>query len=374
MPDYRLMRKEDLLALARSRQLPGRSRMKRAELIEALEAGDGPRARAGARRDELTRRLAKFVEHDRRCPWTSVEGHPCGLPAAAGEEHCVLHGGADITDLAIPITGKLGFDSWPTLLRHLWLASYRIDPLGLDPVIAEMAWHVINGLYYDYFRVEVEGIENVPSIGPALLVANHGGAALPYDAAMLMAAVMNEAPTPRRVRVIGTELFNMLPVASHLYRKVGATFASRDDATWVLGKGHLMGVFPEGERGFMKPVWQAYQLQRFGRGGFVEVARDTGAPIVPVAILGSEEVHPALFVSRSLARVVRMILPEQRVEGVAVFLNPIPLPVRWKIRFLPPLELEREGDSLSQLEVTDRVRSTIQANLDQMVETRTGLF
>ena len=80
-----------------------------------------------------------------------------------------------IADQAIPLTGELGFGSWPPLWRHLSLATYDIDSFGLDPVIAEMAWHVLNMLYYDYFRVEGERIRNVPMEGGAVLVANHGG-------------------------------------------------------------------------------------------------------------------------------------------------------------------------------------------------------
>jgi 1-acyl-sn-glycerol-3-phosphate acyltransferase len=304
----------------------------------------------------------------------SIEGHPCGLPLVVGAEACGLHGGGDIHDTAVPLTGELGFQTWPTLWRHLFLATYDVDPIGLDPIVAEMAWHVVNGLYFDYFRVEVEGIEHVPMDRPALLVANHGGAALPYDAAMLSLAVMNEAPLPRRVRVIGTEIFNMLPWVSHLYRKVGAAYATREDAALLLERGHLVGVFPEGERGFMKPVWEAYRLQRFGRGGFVALAEEAKAPIVPVAIVGSEEVHPAVMVSRRLARLVRLFFPEQRVEEIAVFLNPLPLPVRWHIRFLQPVEARGDADPLGMLERTEEVRRSVQDTLDAMLAERRTAF
>ena len=165
------------------------------------------------------------------CPWRSIEGHPCGLPVLRGRTKCGLHASGAIEDKAVPLTGQLGFASWPTLWRHLNLATYDIDPFGLDPVISEMGWHLLNGLYYDYFRVEVEGIEHVPMTAGAVLTANHGGAAIPYDGAMLALAVLNEAPEPRRVRVIGTEIFNMLPVVSHLYRKMGAAYATRGRCT-----------------------------------------------------------------------------------------------------------------------------------------------
>jgi 1-acyl-sn-glycerol-3-phosphate acyltransferase len=370
MSDLGDLTKAQLLEMARARAVKGRSTMTKAQLIEALQA-----QKPADRRRQLADRLAKLVDPSTRCGWRSIEGHPCGLPVATGADACVLHGGVDIEDLGVPALGRLGFDTWPTLLRHLWLASYNIDPLGLDPVVAEMVWHTANGLYFDYFRVEVTGIENVPMAGRAIIVGNHGGAALPYDAGMLMLTVMNEAPLPRRVRVVGTEIFNMLPFISHLYRKAGAAFASRDDALRVLGRDHLLGVFPEGERGFMKPVWDAYKLQRFGRGGFVELAGQANAPMVPVAIVGSEEVHPAVAVSKTLARAVRMVLPEQRVEGVAVWLNPIPLPVKWHIHFLPPVAPPADPDDpLAILETTELVKAHIQAELNDMLERRQSIF
>ena len=392
--------KKELLVFARERRIAGRSRMNKSALIDALASVDqigddetepieGPgslqlpgispedRAEARARRAALNARLGRFIDTSVHCTWTSIEGHPCALPIVIGTESCGLHGNGSIADRAFPLTGSLGFNSWPALWRHITLATYDPDAFGLDPVVAEMAWHVLNGLYYDYFRVEVEGIEHVPMEGGAVLVANHGGAALPYDGAMLSLSVMNEAEIPRRVRVIGTEIFNMLPFVSHLYRKVGAAYAARDDAKELLRRGHLLGVFPEGEHGFMKPVWEAYRVGRLGRGGFADLAEEAGVPIVPVAIIGSEEVHPAVMVSKRLAQLVRLIFPEQRVEEIAVALNPIPLPIRWRIRFLPPVEPCGPGrsiDTLERLERAEDVRRSIQHALDDILATRTTAF
>ncbi|GMR02507.1 MAG: hypothetical protein BMS9Abin20_0845 [Acidimicrobiia bacterium] len=401
-PELEQLTKRELLALARDRRVPGRSTMSKAELIDALaDAGhteteenhaeviDGlgslhlpgispeDRAVARARRAALHERLTRFVDHSTHCPWTSIEGHPCGLPVVSGTQRCGLHGDGSIADRAVPLTGSLSFSSWPTLWRHLMLATYDPDPFGLDPVIAEMAWHLLNGLYYDYFRVEVEGIEHVPIDGGAVIVANHGGAALPYDGAMLSLSVMNEAEIPRRVRVIGTEIFNMLPFVSHLYRKVGAAYAARDDARELLRRGHLLGVFPEGERGFMKPVWEAYRVGRLGRGGFADLAEEANVPIVPAAIVGSEEVHPAVLVSKRLAQLVRLFFPEQRIEEIAVALNPIPLPIRWHIRFLQPVMPsgpDRTLDALEKLERAEDVRRSIQNALDDILANRTTAF
>ena len=391
--------KSDLLERARTIDVRGRSTMNKSQLVEAL-FGAGQAAEVTERVDTLPRipipgvssedrveaqerrtgmydRLAALVDQEHRCRWRSIEGHVCGLPVARDDDACILHTGRGRYDTAVPVTGRLGFDTWPTLLRHLHLATYDVDPIGLDPIIHEMAWHVLNGLYYDYFRVDVEGIENVPMAGAAMIVANHGGAAIPYDAAMLSLAVLNEAPRPRRVRVSATEIFNMLPWVSHIYRKVGAVYASHEDASYLLEHGAMLGVFPEGESGFMKPVWQAYHVQRFGRGGFVQLAERTGTPIIPVAILGAEEVHPVVAVSKRLAQLVRFIFPQQRVEEIAIFLNPIPLPVRWHIRFLPPVMPEDPGtepDPLRMLERSEEIRRSIQNTLDSMMAARGTAF
>jgi len=371
--------KEQLLKLARDHAIVGRSRMNKAQLIDALaEVTSGPSAAPpesdpATRRERFAARLGSFIDQSRTCNWRSVEGHPCGLPVVKEHNRCTLHGGLDGRDLAIPATGTLGFDTWPTLLRHVWLASYDIDPIGLDPVVAEMLWHLVNYLYFEYFRVEVEGVENIPTSGPVLLAANHGGAALPYDAAMLTLAVTNEMPIPRRPRIMATEFFNAAPTLSHLYRKIGGVYAARSDAEFLLREGKVVGVFPEGVRAFQKPFSQAYQVQRFGRGGFITMAERYRAPVVPVAIVGSDEVHPAMFSSAVLARLVRMIWPSQRVEEMAVYLNLIPLPIRWRIRFLSPIQpshLGRDPDPLEMLERTEHVRSHIQENLNRMLEER----
>jgi len=109
----------------------------------------------------------------------------------------------------------------------------------------------------------------------------------------------------------------------------------------------------------MKPVWEAYRVGRLGRGGFAELAEEASAPIVPVAIIGSEEVHP------------------QRVEEIAIALNPVPLPIRWHIRFLPPVmpsKPDHHLDSLDQLERAEDVRRTIQSALDDILSRRRTAF
>jgi 1-acyl-sn-glycerol-3-phosphate acyltransferase len=384
---------QELRTLARALNLRGRSSMNKAQLVRSVAGGlkvserqpvrpDEKIRRSGgmrgeARRQAILRRLELLVDRQRVCNLVTIEGFGCGLPPVRDHDRCALHGGVNIADLAIPAAGALGFETWPALFRHLQMVSYDIDALGLDPVVAEVLWHLGNYLYFDYFRIDAHGLENVPMEGPAVLAANHGGAAIPYDAMMLQLAVTNEAALPRRVRVIGTEIFNMVPTYSHLYRKSGAAYAAQEDAMWVLDNGHLLGVFPEGVQGFQKSGSEAYRLQRFGRGGFVKLAMRSTAPIVPVAILGSEEVHPALFTSKRLAQLVRLVFPQQRIDEMAVWLNPLPLPVRWQIRFLEPIEVESATDPpdrLVVLETAERVRAAVQDALDAMLRERTSIF
>ncbi|NIA26214.1 MAG: hypothetical protein GWP04_11685 [Gammaproteobacteria bacterium] len=379
---------EQLRSLARSLEITGRSKMRKGDLViavaRALRAAETTRPlpsistpRVSDRRNAAQERFADMIDGKELCDFSTAETFTCGLPVIKGKHRCSLHGGVDISDVTVPALGRLGFDTWPALIRHLLLASYDIDALGLDPVVAEMVWHLGNYLYYDYFRVDVSGIDRVPVTSPAVLAANHGGAALPYDGFMLSLAVANESVVPRRLRVVATEIFNMLPALSHLYRKAGAAFAAPEDARWVLDHGHLLGVFPEGVRGFQKPISEAYRLRRFGRGGFVQLAMKTGAPIVPVAIVGSEEVHPALFTSRKLAQLVRLAFPEQRIDEMAVWLNPIPLPVHWRIHFLAPVDpgpATEHPDRMAILEIAEHIRGTIQTEIDRILTMRTTIF
>ena len=110
----------------------------------------------------------------------------------------------------------------------------------------------------------------------------------------------------------------------------------------------------------------------------VLIAEEAGAPIVPVAIVGSEEVHPAVMTSKRLARLIRLVFPEQRVEEIAVALNPLPLPVKWRIRFLEPMHAGatdgRDLDALDMLERSEDVRRAIQHALDDMLAERRTAF
>jgi 1-acyl-sn-glycerol-3-phosphate acyltransferase len=152
-------------------------------------------------------------------------------------------------------------------------------------------------------------------------------------------------------------------------RKVGGVVASPYNALRLLEQDQLVAVFPEGVKGTGKPFGERYRLQRFGRGGFVEIALRAGAPIVPVAVVGSEEIYPKLGDVPALARLIGA--PFFPVTPTFPWLGPlgvVPLPSKWRIEFCDPIETASYGPEAANdrglvLELTDRVRDTVQEAL-----------
>ena len=135
------------------------------------------------------------------------------------------------------------------------------------------------------------GSSSCPETGAGLIVANHSGV-LPYDGLMVNLAVRHEHPARRTCRMLALDMFALLPFLAPMLSKSGAVRANPENAERLLRKGELVGVFPEGVKGVGKPFKKRYRLARFGRGGFVRIALRTGAPILPCAVVGAEEIHP----------------------------------------------------------------------------------
>ena len=223
-------------------------------------------------------------------------------------------------------------------------------------------------MYERWWRVRAIGLENLPAHGPAMIVANHAGV-LPWDATMMSTAIFKEHPLPRQPRFMVLDWAFRLPWVSGFMRRVGGVVASPFNALRLLEQGHLVMVFPEGSKGAGKPFSERYRLQRFGRGGFVEIALRAGSPIVPVAVVGSEEIYPKLGEFRFLARLLGA--PYVPITPTFPALGPlgaVPLPSRWRIEFCPTLDLsgyppEAAEDRATVFELSERVRDTIQEKL-----------
>lgn len=264
-------------------------------------------------------------------------------------------------------------------LRRRWRGDYAVDEFGLDYEFIELARPLLTFMYTKYWRVEATGLEHVPDEGRALLVCNHSGV-LPWDGAMVGMALMHEHGAARLLRNLHLSWFSSLPVVAPLLSRMGQVQALPDNAERLLNRDELVGVFPEGLKGVGKLFKDRYKLARFGRGGFVKVAIKTGAPIIPVSIIGSEEIHPQLFNMKALAKAIGF--PYFPITPTFPWLGPlgvIPLPSKWYIIFGEPISTAEYGpkgaeDPLLVSQLSEKVRSIIQATILDKLKTRPGIF
>ncbi|MGX1777340.1 lysophospholipid acyltransferase family protein [Nocardia brasiliensis] len=230
-----------------------------------------------------------------------------------------------------------------------------------------------------WFRVEATGLCAIPDIGGALIVANHGGV-VAWDALMMQVAIHDQHARHRMARPLAADLVFQTPVLGSLARKIGATRACQADAHELLERGELVAVFPEGFKGCGKPFTDRYQLQRFGRGGFVTTAVRAQVPIVPCAIVGAEETYPLLADMKPLARLLGLpYFPVTPLFPHLGALGLIPLPSKWLIEFGDPIDTRAydpvSAESLEvKLEVTNQVRNSISSHLDTLLTRRRHPF
>ena len=256
-----------------------------------------------------------------------------------------LDAGLDLPEAVARAATSLPRDARATVSRLLERmdGNYSEDEWGFDEEFADLVEPFFGFLYDSWWRVQVEGAERVPAHGARMLAANHAGI-LPWDATMISVALLREHPLPRHPRFLVLDWAFELPWISTAIRRVGGVVASPYNALRLLEQDKLVAVFPEGVKGTGKPYSERYRLQRFGRGGFVEVALRAGAPIVPVAVVGSEEIYPKLADIPALARLIGA--PFFPVTPTFPWLGPlgvVPLPSRWRIEFLDPIETASYG-------------------------------
>ncbi|MEV6712202.1 lysophospholipid acyltransferase family protein [Lentzea sp. NPDC051208] len=264
--------------------------------------------------------------------------------------------------------------------RRRIAGDYQVDEFGFDRDLTEnVLMPPLKPLYEKWFRVETIGLNNIPSAGGALIVANHSGT-VPLDALMTSFGIASEHPAHRHMRMLGADLVFRTPVLGALARKSGQTLACNPDAERLLSSGELVGVWPEGFKGVGKPFKDRYKLQRFGRGGFVSAALKTGAPIIPCSIVGAEEIYPMIGDIKALARLLGF--PYFPVTPFFPLLGPlgaIPLPSKWYIEFGEPIRTDVFGENAADdpmlvFNLTDQVRETIQQTLYRLLTQRRNVF
>ncbi len=313
-----------------------------------------------------------------RCRALTAAGRPCRNKAGLSG-FCRVHQPPVAPEHIGPFDAEGVREVLNFVTRRL-TGEYWVDDFGFDPELPERVFlPLVQGLYRRYWRAEWIGLPNVPSRGPALLVSNHAGT-VPVDAVVMKFGVLGEHPAHRHVRLLAADLAFRSPIVGPMARKMGSTLACEEDARRLLQAGQLVGVMPEGYKGVGKGWKNRYRLQRFGRGGFVEVALREQVPIVPVAIVGSEEIYPMVGNAKLLAQLAGF--PYFPITPFFPWLGPlglVPLPSKWIVEFGEPIPTDDYGpdawqDAMLLFELTDRIRDTIQQMLYRNLMKRRNAF
>ncbi|WP_280263282.1 1-acyl-sn-glycerol-3-phosphate acyltransferase [Nocardia wallacei] len=344
-----------------------------AVLLDLLGGGIAPRRAV----DTVAVRLGlpsatEALEQTARMADTAAE--LAGLP---GADAVVAQAGRTV-DAAARLVGLSGADGVVARVGRMagTLAGqlrrdHDLDEYGLDrEFLRSCEKPFLAPLFRDYLRLETVGMDRVPGAGRAMIVANHSGT-FPLDMVGLGYALAFLHPARRPARVLGGDLVAAVPYIGDLLHRLGCVPACHDDASRLLEADEVVVVCPEGYKGLGKLYAQRYRLQRFGRGGFVKAALRSGAPLIPAAVFGAEELYPMLSQARPLAKLLG--LPYFPITPTFPWLGPlglIPRRSRLTIEFGEPIPTAHLGpdaadDAETVLEMSDRIRDWIQGRLDE---------
>jgi 1-acyl-sn-glycerol-3-phosphate acyltransferase len=242
-----------------------------------------------------------------------------------------------------------------------------------DPATAEAWLGGVRAVLWPYFRPQLIGVEHLPA-GRSLIVGCHSGV-IPYDAACTLAAI-HEA-TGRFCRSIGDRFFGGVAAMEEFLNRCGAIVGDPALVEAALRREHAVLLFPGGaldmERSYLTAAYRVLPHRGFapGRGGYIKAALRTGAPIVPLAVVGAEEAHVMLGTSSTVARLL----------GTPLFpflLFPLPLPVKLYLRLGPPIRLRgtpADARRQDRVDALNRiVRERLQRLIDDTLRRRRGII
>lgn len=218
----------------------------------------------------------------------------------------------------------------------LSFGPYGYDRLGLSKRHIGAFYSALEPLYRRYFRVQVSGVERVPSEGRAMLIGNHSGG-IPVDAAMVVSSLFFDHDPPRHAHGMVEKFAQNLPFLSSLFSRLGQLSGLPEHAAQILNDERLLLVFPEGVRGTGKLFKDRYQLTRFGT-GFVRIALQHKCPIIPFAFVGGEEAMPVIYHAEPLARLIGV-----PYVPIPSHILPVPKPVVCELLYGEPITLEGDG-------------------------------
>jgi 1-acyl-sn-glycerol-3-phosphate acyltransferase len=254
-----------------------------------------------------------------------------------------------------------------------------VDEWGRSEHMRELARRLYEPLYQSWFRAEWEGLEKIPTTGGALLVSNHAGA-IPSDAPVIMHGIETELGRP--VYGLADHMFKAIPVVGTMWSRVGGVAAHPENAYRLLRhQDQLVLVFPEGTKGTGKVYSERYKLRRFGRGGFVEIAMRAGVPVIPIAVVGSEEAMPILAKVPSLAKLIGV--PYVPITANMLLMGPlgtlVPFPAKMRLRVLDPVtfDVPPDQDRYSKSRIMDEaeaIRVQMQETLYDMLRARRSVW
>lgn len=217
-----------------------------------------------------------------------------------------------------------------------------------------------------YFRLEVEGLENIPRRGAGIIAPNHSGYS-GFDALLLAHEI--HRGSGRLPRILTHHFWFLTKATAIPAEKVGFIEATTENGLHQLSRNNLVILFPEGEHGNFKPTAKRYHLQEFKR-GFIRMALEKQCPIIPVLIIGAEETHINLAQLKLTKFLRGAVLP--------LPLNIIPLPAKWIIKFLPPIHLpyqpNAQNDRELVREIAEEIRESMQRALSSEVKKRESVF
>jgi 1-acyl-sn-glycerol-3-phosphate acyltransferase len=254
-----------------------------------------------------------------------------------------------------------------------------VDEWGRSERTRALARALYEPIYSKWFRTEWEGLEKIPTEGGALLVANHAGA-IPSDAPVIMHGIEKELGRP--VYGLADYFFRTVPVVGTLWARSGGVSARPANAYRLLKEQNQLAlVFPEGTKGPSKSFTDRYQLRRFGRGGFIEIAMRAGVPVIPIAVVGSEEAMPVLLRLPTLAKALGV--PYVPITANLLAFGPLgivtPFPAKFKLRVLDPVRFDVPADqerySKSRImEESELVRTQLQEAVYDMLRDRRSVW
>lgn len=242
------------------------------------------------------------------------------------------------------------------------------DPWGFNLETCEKTLRKLLPIYRSYFKVRVFGAENVQD-KPYIMVSNHSGQ-IPLDGAMITMAFVMDIHPPRVLRAMVERFMAQLPFIGDFSAQTGAILGDRANCEYLIDHNESILVFPEGVRGVSKNTPDFYKLKTFSQ-GFYRIAVQKKTPILPICVIGAEEMFPFVFNAKKIANFLHL-------PSLPLSLNLVPLPSPIDIYIGPeipiPSHLHYESPEKEIKENVFHIENTIKRMLILGLKNRRPFF